>query len=38
VLRAAIGAWLEANEHADPAQLIEEIRASLVKRGRKRHR
>lgn len=37
VLRAAVGAWLEANEHANPAQLIEEIRAALVNRGRRRH-
>lgn len=36
VLRAAIGAWLEANEHADPAQLVEEIRTALISRGRKR--
>ena len=36
VLRAAIDAWLAAIDHVDPAQLIEAIRASLIKRGRKR--
>lgn len=36
VLRAAIDAWLEANKHADPAQLVETIRASLIHRGRRR--
>lgn len=38
VARAAIGAWLEASDSADPADLIEKIRASLVNRGRKRLR
>ena len=36
VLRAAVGAWLEANRHAAPAQLIEQIRGSLINRGRRR--
>ena len=36
VLRAAVDAWLEANKHAAPAQIFEEIRASLISRGRKR--
>jgi predicted transcriptional regulator len=36
VVRAAVGAWLEANDAVDPKQLIEEIRASLIARGRKR--
>lgn len=35
VVRAAVCAWLASNESADPAQLIEAIRASQVKRGRK---
>jgi hypothetical protein len=38
VVRAALGAWLDAIDDADPAQLIEAIRASLVKRGRKPQR
>jgi predicted transcriptional regulator len=38
VVRAAVGAWLDAIDDADPAQLIEAIRASLVKRGRKPQR
>lgn len=35
VVRAAVCAWLISNESADPAQLIESIRASQMKRGRK---
>lgn len=35
VVRAAVGTWLDATDDADPAQLVETIRASLVKRGRK---
>jgi hypothetical protein len=35
VVRAAVSAWLSSSESADPAQLIESIRASKVKRGRK---
>ncbi len=35
VVRAAVCAWLASNETADPAELIEEIRASQIKRGRK---
>jgi hypothetical protein len=36
VLRAAIRAWFEATEGADPVQIVEAIRVSLISRGRKR--
>jgi hypothetical protein len=36
VVRAAVNDWLVASESADPERLIEAIRSSLVKRGRKR--
>jgi hypothetical protein len=35
VVRAAVGAWLASSENADPAAIIEAIRASVVKRGSK---
>lgn len=35
VVRAAVCAWLATIEGADPAQLIEAIRTSQVKRGKK---
>jgi hypothetical protein len=35
VVRAAVGAWLTSSESGDPAHLIEAIRASQLKRGRK---
>ena len=35
VVRAAVKAWLAANEGVDPALLVEAIRVSMVKRGRK---
>jgi hypothetical protein len=35
VVRAAVSAWLATIERADPAQLIEAIRRSQVKRGKK---
>ena len=35
VLRAAVDAWLDFVERDRPEQFIEEIRASMVKRGRK---
>lgn len=35
VMRAAMQEWLVINENADPAKLIEVIRAGIVKRGRK---
>jgi hypothetical protein len=38
VARAAIGAWLEASDTADPADLVEKIRASVIKQGRKSKR
>lgn len=33
VARAAVDAWLASSENADPAAIIEAIRAALVKRG-----
>jgi hypothetical protein len=36
--RAAIETWLEAADECDPAKIIEAIRASQVKRGRKPRR
>jgi hypothetical protein len=35
VIRAAVCAWLATTVNADPAQLIEAIRVSQVKRGKK---
>ena len=35
VVRAAVASWLARSETTDPAQLIESIRRSMVKRGRK---
>ncbi len=35
VVRAAVRAWLAASESADPAQIVEAIRTSQVKRGKK---
>jgi hypothetical protein len=35
VVRAAVSAWLATSEGADPAKLVEAIRASQVKRGKK---
>lgn len=35
VVRAAVSAWFASSESADPASIIEAIRASLVKRGSK---
>lgn len=35
VIRAAVTFWLARSESADPTQLIEAIRGSLVTRGRK---
>jgi predicted transcriptional regulator len=36
VVRAAVTDWLATSERTDPARVIEAIRTSLVKRGRKR--
>ena len=36
VMRAAVEEWVEAVESADPTLLMASIKASLVKRGRKR--
>jgi len=38
VMRAAMQEWLVSNENADPAKLVEVIRAGIVKRGRKPYR
>ena len=38
VMRAAMQEWLVSNENADPAKLIEVIRAGIMKRGRKPYR
>jgi hypothetical protein len=35
VVRAAVTHWLAASDRTDPAHLMEAIRTSLVKRGRK---
>lgn len=35
VVRAAVCAWLATSASADPAQIIEAIRISRVKRGKK---
>lgn len=35
VVRAGVCAWLATTEHADPRQLVETIRISIVPRGRK---
>ena len=35
VVRAAVSAWLSTSDSAAPAQIIEAIRASQVKRGKK---
>ena len=35
VVRAAVCAWLATSASADPAQIIEAIRTSRVKRGKK---
>ena len=35
VVRAAVDAWLATSARADPAQIIEAIRISRVKRGKK---
>ena len=35
VVRAAVDAWLTTSASADPAQIIEAIRVSRVKRGKK---
>jgi hypothetical protein len=35
VVRAAVTHWLAASDRSDPAHVIEAIRTSLVKRGRK---
>lgn len=36
VVRAAVSDWVAARANADPAHVIEAIRASMVSRGRKR--
>jgi hypothetical protein len=38
VVRAAVDAWLATIASADPAQIIEAIRISRVKRGKKAKR
>ena len=38
VVRTAVREWLVTNEGADPGRLVEAIRASLVKRGRRSHK
>lgn len=38
VVRAAVREWLMTNEGADPARLVEAVRASLLKRGRRSHK
>ena len=38
VVRAAVQAWLVANEGVDPAKLVEAIRAGFVARGRKSYK
>jgi hypothetical protein len=35
VIRAAVDTWLEFVERDRPEELIEEIRAAMIKRGRK---
>jgi len=35
VVRAAVHEWLASNEGGDPGKVVEAIRASLVKRGRR---
>ena len=35
VIRAALTAWLDIADEADPTHMIEAIRVAMVKRGRK---